>query len=203
MKVLQAARQLILSRSATGARDMRSCGWVVIVLFVAGCRPPTAALSEPALPEPATFVHWPRATEKPVPVGPELWARCRALTPAEDQAREAAAKAHGPHAEYTIVVRVSPDAEAAFREGRPLPVGAMVVKEKYTDRLASGPLHGYAVMAKRAAGFFPDGGDWEYAFVALAPDRKVSRGRLAECAGCHASVRGADYLFRSYGGAKQ
>jgi hypothetical protein len=29
----------------------------------------------------------------------------------------------------------------------------------------------------------------------------VSRGRLAECAGCHASARDRDYLFRSYGGS--
>jgi hypothetical protein len=73
-----------------------------------------------------------------------------------------------------------------------------VVKEKYADELASGPLHEYAAMLKREAGYDPDNGDWEYAYVTLAPDRKVVRGRLRECAGCHAAARDRDYLFRSY-----
>jgi hypothetical protein len=94
-------------------------------------------------------------------------------------------------------VRVSPEAFEAFRAGDPLPVGASVVKEKYED----GPetMGEYAVMVKRGAGYDPPGGDWEYAYVTLAPERRVIRGRLAECAGCHASAKQTDYLFRSYG----
>jgi len=181
---------------------MRSCGCGVVVLLLAGCQPAVPE-SEPALAEPAVFANWPRVTEQPVKVGPELWTLCRAPTPAETQAREAAAKLHGPHAEYAIVVRVSSGAEVAFRAGKLLPIGASVVKEKYADGLASGPLQGHAVMTKRAPGFDPAGGDWEYAFVHLVPELHVTRGRLAGCAGCHASARGTDYLFRSYGGASR
>jgi hypothetical protein len=91
----------------------------------------------------------------------------------------------------------------AFREGKPLPRGAVVVKEKYADGRATGPLQEYAVMAKREAGYDPVGGDWEYAYVTLLPERKLARGRLAKCAACHVSVRERDFLFRSYGGARK
>lgn len=178
---------------------MRTSGWPLMLVLLGGCQPPASPVSAPDLVEPAVFSTWASATEKPVQIGPDLWADCRAPTPEEAKALDA--KLHGLHAGYSIVVRVSPDAIAAFRDGKPLPVGAVVVKEKYADRLASGPLQGYAVMAKQTAGFDLDGGDWEYAFVTLVPDRAVTRGRLAECAGCHASARGTDYLFRSYGRA--
>jgi hypothetical protein len=100
-------------------------------------------------------------------------------------------------------VRVSPEAIVPFREGKPLPTEAVVVKEKYANGLATGPLHEYAVMIKREAGYDPAGGDWEYAYVTLVPERKVARGQLAECAGCHASAKEHDFLFRSYGGARR
>jgi len=182
---------------------MRASGWVLLVVVFAGCQRPAPPRSASHVVEPADFANWPRITERPVQVGPELWADCRGPTPEETAARNAAATRHGPHVEYAIVVRVSPGAIAAFRQGRQLPVGAVVVKEKYMDRLASGPMQAYAVMVKREAGYDPGGGDWEYAYVRLAPEREVSRGRLAECAGCHASARDRDYLFRSYGGPGQ
>jgi hypothetical protein len=180
---------------------MRTSVLMLAASLLVGCQREASTAPDPALVEPATFAAWPTVTDKPVQVGPQLWALCRALTSEEARAMEAAAKAHGPHSEYSIVVRVSPEAVAAFHEAKPLPAGAIVVKEKYADGLASGPLQGYAVMVKREAGYDPVAGDWEYAYVALAPERRVSRGRLAECAGCHASARDRDYLFRSYGGS--
>jgi hypothetical protein len=96
-----------------------------------------------------------------------------------------------------------PDAIAAFRSGKPLPAGAVVVKEKYMNSSALSQLNEYAAMIKRKAGYDPSGGDWEYAYVTLHPKRKVSQGRLAECAGCHASAKDRDYLFRSYLPAEQ
>lgn len=58
-------------------------------------------------------------------------------------------------------------------------------------------------MVKREAGYDPGGGDWEYAYVSLVPEREVSRGRMARCANCHASAKSRDYLFRSYGDPSQ
>jgi len=136
----------------------------------------------------------------PVQVPPGLWFLCRNPSPEEAQRRDAEAKAHGPHAKYSIIVRVNPEAITLFREGKPLPTGAVVVKEKYyAGGPAPGPLYGYAVMTKREVGYYPEGGDWEYEYVSLVPERKETRGRLANCAACHASAKERDFLFRSYG----
>ncbi|HET7228792.1 MAG TPA: cytochrome P460 family protein [Longimicrobium sp.] len=163
--------------------------------MLAGCHAPASPGTAPALASPAEFASWPRVTEKPVQVSPELSMLCVALPP-ENTRAHAAAIPGGPH--RSIVVRVSPNAAAAYREGRPLPAGAVVVKEKYDDDAARGPLRAYGVMIKRAPGYDPGGGDWEYGFVSLDSTATVTRGRLAGCAGCHASARRTDYLFRRH-----
>ncbi|HEX4613520.1 MAG TPA: cytochrome P460 family protein [Urbifossiella sp.] len=172
---------------------MRAILTAVTAIGLSGCGQRTPA-PEPALPEPAAFAAWPRVTDRPVPVHAAFWAWCREPTPDE----KAALEKHGPHGGGFIVVRVSPEAIEAFRDGRPLPVGAIVIKEKYADEAAAGPLLGYTVMLKREVGYAPDGGDWEYADISLAAEGRESRGRLATCAGCHASERDRDYLFRTY-----
>jgi hypothetical protein len=179
-----------------------SLGMVLVIAGVAGCRPPASPGSAPALVEPAVFTTWPRITGRPMRVSAELSMLCTALPPHTPPGRNAATSRRGPHADASIVVRVSPNAVAAYRDGGSLPVGAVVIKEKYADASASGPLLAYGVMTKREAGFDSRGGDWEYAYVALEGERAVTRGRgrLQGCAGCHASARDTDYLFRSYDG---
>lgn len=189
----------IRRRGAAAART-RAHGWLLVAAGLAACHPPAPPSPQSALAEPAVFATWPRVTERPVRVSPALAMLCSAL-PARDTGARGTAAAPDPHAEYAIVVRVSPDGVAAYREGRPLPAGAVVVKEKYADAAASGPMLAYALMTKRAAGFDPGRGDWEYAFVTPGAEPVVARGRLAGCAGCHASARGSDYLFRSYAAA--
>src|SRR5262249_20217241 len=103
-------------RSPKEARTMRASGWVLLVVVLAGCQRPAPPKSASQVVEPADFANWPRITEQPVRVDPAVWADCRGPTP-EETAR------HGPHVDYTIVVRVSPEAITAFRQGRPLPVG--------------------------------------------------------------------------------
>lgn len=175
---------------------MRSLAGGVAAAILAGCHAPASPGTAPALVEPAVFATWPRVTEKPIPVSPRLSMLC-AVLPADDaRARHTAAIA-GSHLDHAIVVRVSPEAMAAYREGRELPAGAVVVKEKYDDPSASGPLRAYGVMIKRAAGYDPAGGDWEYAFATLGSDAASARGRLSGCAGCHAKARRTDYLFRT------
>ena len=172
-------------------------GWVLMVVGLAGCRPPASPTTAPALVDPAVFATWPRVTERPVRVSARQSMLC-AISPPRRSANVATSQVD-PHAEYSIVVRVSPDAVDAYREGRSLPPGAVVVKEKYNDASASGPLQAYGMMIKRAAGFDTRRGDWEYAYVALQGERVMARGRRAGCAGCHETARRSDYLFRSYG----
>jgi hypothetical protein len=71
------------------------------------------------------------------------------------------------------------------------PTGAALAK-KHTELStgAPGPLF---VMVKRDAGFFPQGGDWEY--VVTDPDGWIEdRGPIASCARCHAEAT-ADWVF--------
>ena len=188
----------MLSLEVRVNHGLRLLAGALSVAVLAGCDPPASPGAVAALAEPAEFATWPRVSDVPVRVSPELSILCTALPARDARARHAGVGAGGPHTDHSIVVRVSPGAIAAYREGRPLPVGAMVIKEKYDDASASGPLRAYGVMIKRAAGYDRAGGDWEYGFVTLAAGATVTRGRLAGCAGCHASARETDYLFRTH-----
>ncbi len=169
---------------------MRKSIWLLTVFLLIGCQSETPPATKPAVVESSPYSSWPSITDKPISVSLYQWADCRGPSPEE-------VAAHGPpYSNYSILVRVSPESIDSFRKGKPLHTGAVVVKEKHHG----GPeLQGYAVMTEREAGYYPEGGDWEYQFVDLVPEKKETRGRLANCAGCHASAKGTDFLFRSYG----
>ncbi|MGL6076408.1 MAG: cytochrome P460 family protein [Fimbriiglobus sp.] len=184
---------------------------LVAVAFV-GCKRPEPTNSSvtnatntavtPTVVEPKDFASWPRILETPMQVSPVMYTYCRAMPTPEQAAREekesqAATKTHGPHHVGAIQMRVSPASESAFREGRALPVGTVIVKEKYDFASPETPMNSYALMTKREPGYFPDGGDWEYTFVTLNPERKVTTGKLMNCASCHHNAA-KDYLFRTY-----
>lgn len=84
------------------------------------------------------------------------------------------------------VLRVSPRAEGYGRRGRAAfsPDATLVASLHSSD---GAPPIAHYLMRKREPGYFPEGGDWEYAVV--APDGKVqAEGRLALCARCHAEA---------------
>jgi hypothetical protein len=69
--------------------------------------------------------------------------------------------------------------------------GSLLVK-RHVAATTSAPGPTFA-MAKRAPGFFTEGGDWEY--IALDADGRLQeRGKLASCARCHAEAN-ADNVF--------
>ena len=70
-------------------------------------------------------------------------------------------------------------------------VGSLLVK-RHASTKAAAPVTTFA-MVKRDAGFFPEGGDWEYV-VLDAEGRLEERGKLAPCARCHAEATG-DWVF--------
>ncbi|HEY4260087.1 MAG TPA: cytochrome P460 family protein [Schlesneria sp.] len=153
-----------------------------------------------SLVSPDTFAIWPSVTDEPIDVGPGPWRICRmGPTPEYEHERKAAEDVSGPHANYSITVRVSPDAAQAFRDGMALPPGAIVVKEKqFSYGSAVHYFEEYALMIKHEPGYDELGGDWEYAYVTMEPNRTVTRGKLAECSQCHSKVADNDYLFRLY-----
>lgn len=84
---------------------------------------------------------------------------------------------------------------------RTYPVGSVIIKENFWEvDNQPGKAHALTIMVKRAAGFDPDHGDWEY----IELDRKgVERLRgnarqsevALRCANCHESVKDRDYIF--------
>jgi hypothetical protein len=74
---------------------------------------------------------------------------------------------------------------------RPIPAGATLVERLYPrgapDAVA------YFAMTKRAPGYDPAGGDWEY-LVVDAAGHLEQRGRLPLCGRCHADAP-HDHLF--------
>jgi hypothetical protein len=71
------------------------------------------------------------------------------------------------------------------------PAGAVLLERLFAVGGAQ-PLT-YFAMIKRAPGYDPAGGDWEY--MVLTPDGEIdARGRLPLCARCHAEAP-HDHLF--------
>lgn len=88
-------------------------------------------------------------------------------------------------------------AQGIAAQGAPaFPVGAVIVKEKYAgpdpaqaDRVA------IALMIKRAPGFDPEHGDWDYAYYEPALGIVQTAEQSAYCAQCHAGAAATDFVY--------
>jgi len=87
---------------------------------------------------------------------------------------------------------------------QPLPVGTVIIKEKYQrieDANKRTNPHSFGVMIKQEPGYDPEHGDWEYAYIELGNENKITsatRGKIASCIDCHANRKQTDYVFRGY-----
>jgi hypothetical protein len=72
-------------------------------------------------------------------------------------------------------------------------VGTLVLKEKRTE---NGKIELYTGMKKREAGYFPEGGDWEYFVCDEKGNFRESAGKLQSCAECHAKKKDQEFLMR-------
>jgi hypothetical protein len=86
----------------------------------------------------------------------------------------------------------------------------MVVAKRIYSKNASGQkdtLQKIYIMFKQPSGYYPEGGDWEYAEIpansstnyTTNPNGLLSgaaqRGKLSTCASCHKNAAGNDFLF--------
>ena len=127
-----------------------------------------------------------RLTKEPRHVAPLTAVLCR--PPGADQ-QAAEKKATGPHYQAYVHIYASPAAATALSQSaKEFPEGAILVKEKLG--LEGGTE--VAGMIKRAKGFDPANGDWEYFFHDEAG--KLTLGKMANCADCHNGARG-DHMF--------
>ncbi|HEX6044665.1 MAG TPA: cytochrome P460 family protein [Pyrinomonadaceae bacterium] len=104
-----------------------------------------------------------------------------------------------PHLHKYISVFVnSVGREAMMTKQQPkFPVGSMVVKEKFDKPDSTSP-ELLTAMIKREAGYYPEGGDWEYLVLDGAASKIVERGKLTRCSGCHVPYKYSDFITRTY-----
>ena len=131
----------------------------------------------------------------------ELVGLCRGVTPFDVKYAERTA---GPHAYARIQVYMSASAADAFRQHKgAYPPGSVIIKEKalgsYQEDFAStGPRakEGVGGMIKRAPGYDPDHGDWEYFY--FEDPSKIEAGKISSCVTCHAGAAETDHVFGSW-----
>src|SRR5262249_41411779 len=127
-----------------------------------------AAYSGPSIAAILTnYTNYTMMTRGHVAVHAELAMLCRGVTQAEV---EAARVKYGQHASAAVVIYMNHAAARAFRQGtNSYPVGSVIVKEKMfggyfakDGKPAHDATDGMGGMVKRAPGFDPAHGDWEY-----------------------------------------
>lgn len=102
-------------------------------------------------------------------------------------------KSHG--ASYGVVYANDLAREALASDGRvKFPVGSTIVREKLPREDATQP-ELVAVMIKRAAGFNPKGGDWEFITTDGMLTKVSERQKKGSCLECHSSQAAKDFIF--------
>jgi len=103
---------------------------------------------------------------------------------------------HAGESKEFNVVYFNEAAGAAMSGERPLkfPAGSIIVSEKLS-KPGDAPPSEIAVMVKRAAGFNPKSGDWEFFVVDGSLGRVRERQKKGRCVACHASQRENDFVF--------
>lgn len=77
------------------------------------------------------------------------------------------------------------------------PEGAMFVREKLPTEDAATPSV-VTVLAKRAKGFSPKTGDWEYFELNGSDLAVIERQKEGSCSKCHAGAKNSDWVFGRY-----
>lgn len=130
----------------------------------------------------------------PEPKGPEFWKYIVEENPYRTwnffPGKEGLYRGTSPHGAF-LKVYVNDLAYRAALEGKPMPYGAIIVKENYAEDkktlMAVTPMY-------RVKGFNPDGGDWFWA--KYGPNGEImAAGRMEGCIKCHGVHRNADWRF--------
>jgi hypothetical protein len=165
-----------------------ACFTLIVTSLVGGELPPPEVTTETA----STFYRgFKRLTKEPHFVSSLFSVLCSPPTP---EMVERDKRATGPHYHSTVHVYVNqPADETIAKKLARFPPGAVIVKEKLGNE---GTVAAIGGMIKRAPGFAPENGDWEYFYT----DKKggFSVGRLQNCADCHAGAKARDYVYTAW-----
>lgn len=115
-----------------------------------------------------------------------------------------------PHLPRYFQVYVNEAGKESFAKGKRLPVGSMIVKEKYMapERKLKFPpeklpmskdakLELLTVMVKREKGIAPSIGDWEF-YTANPDGVRTPKEDTKHCISCHTARPESDYTFADY-----
>src|ERR1051325_8401801 len=95
---------------------------------------------------------------------------------------------------FGVIYANDPAREPLANEGRTkFPAGSMIVREKLARADDAQP-ELVAVMIKRAAGFNPSGGDWEFLVVDGGLTKVRERQKKGSCLQCHSSQADRDFV---------
>ena len=143
----------------------------------------------------AGYKGWTRVNPEPAVFHSHIAIQC--YMPTAEQSRLEHEK--NPHRNKFVTVYVNDAGRRAMLEEKSprFPVGSLVVKEKLTTRDSSEP-ELLTAMYKRAAGYDPEGGDWEYLVLDGRGKEVRARGKLESCRACHQAYPGTDFVSRNY-----
>jgi hypothetical protein len=175
------------------------CGIPIILLALAIVPSPGPQDARPTVAEIVRDYHeYRKVTPEPVTVNFELSLLCRGVY--KHDIVEARRKT-GPHAYSSVLIYMNEPGASAFKEksGR-YPVGAVVIKEKARlaywvgrERDVVREPDGVGGMVKRAPGYNPEHGDWEYFY--FEDPKQIESGRIESCVNCHAAAKDRDFVF--------
>ena len=193
-------------------RNHRLTVLLITVATLAGGHPadvsqasPTAEAGEsPTVAEIASgYQEYRKMTSDGHLVNPEFLLDCAGTVSEEEQF-----EIYGPHSGTSIRIFMNEAAVKTFRGRRTAaesyPVGAVIVKEKIIHQppkegfgkgVERGTM-GVGGMVKRASGYDPSGGDWEYFYFSDPED--IEAGVIRSCATCHQGARSRDFVFGTW-----
>lgn len=145
----------------------------------------------------ATFYrNFKRLTVQPHYVAPLTGMLCR--SPSKEQLDKETTMT-GPHTRVLVHIYANPtSANSIASNDDVFPVGAVIIKEKFPRDAKE--IAGIGGMVKRAKGYDPAGGDWEFFYY--TPGGDFSTGKLANCVECHNGGK-RDHVFSVWSLDKQ
>jgi len=178
--------------SVGGRMKIRNVRLLTVVFTAIASAVAFAADANLQLPEEfAGYRGWQSLLKTPRSVPWELAIRCVSITDAE---RATAMQRYGPHSERTIRVFGNIGGDIRTRWTNPLPVGSVIVKEKFAA--GSKRPEGVAFMVKRGNDSrFRESGGWEFLYFPAGPDRRATH---EACLACHRAAAANDYVFGKY-----
>lgn len=138
-----------------------------------------AVASGPKMPEPEDAGFWAFITKVDPYTKWDIWPGQTGIKPG-----------NAPHGAF-VKIYANAVAITAVKVGKPMPHGAIIVKENYgkdkTTLMAVTPIYKYE-------GYNPDAADWLWG--KYGPDGKVmAAGKPKGCIACHRAMSGKDWIF--------